>query len=117
MSKTKYLQSLNNKKALVVGLAKTGQSAAKFLLEQGADVIVADIDSEKDSVKQAAQKLNEIGATVELGQHNSQTFLNVDFIVLSPGVPHTIAPIDQARKQGIPVIGETELASQFIDIP
>jgi len=117
MAKSIYLQSLNTKKIIVVGLAKTGQSAASFLLKKGADVVVADINSEKNSVKQAAKKLHDMGATVELGPHNPEIFLHKDLIVLSPGVPHTLEPIEQARKKGIPVIGETELASQFIDAP
>ncbi|MBF0452948.1 MAG: UDP-N-acetylmuramoyl-L-alanine--D-glutamate ligase [Candidatus Magnetomorum sp.] len=105
------------KKTLVVGLAKTGLAAAKFLLKNGADVTVADINANQDAVRMAAQELNNLGATIELGPHNEQTFLNSDLIVLSPGVPHTIAPIVQAIAKGIPVIGETELASQFIHVP
>jgi UDP-N-acetylmuramoylalanine--D-glutamate ligase len=37
--------------------------------------------------------------------------------VISPGVSHTIEPIVKARDQGIPVIGEVELASRFITEP
>ena len=108
---------LNNKKVLVVGLAKTGLSAAKFLLQKNSIVTVADIHSEKESVKIAAQELHALGAAIELGHHNEQTFLQSDLIVLSPGVPHTILPIQKAIDKGIPVIGETELASRFIQSP
>src|SRR5690606_20307684 len=45
------------------------------------------------------------------------TFERADFIVLSPGVPHTIAPVIRAMEKGIPVIGEIELASRFIREP
>jgi UDP-N-acetylmuramoyl-L-alanyl-D-glutamate--2,6-diaminopimelate ligase len=37
--------------------------------------------------------------------------------VLSPGVPHTLAPLEAARQRGIPVLGEMELAARFIEEP
>jgi UDP-N-acetylmuramoylalanine--D-glutamate ligase len=58
-----------------------------------------------------------MGIAMELGRHNSQTFENADLIVLSPGVSHTIAPVLRAKEHGIPVIGEIELASRFIQEP
>jgi UDP-N-acetylmuramoylalanine--D-glutamate ligase len=109
--------TLTNKKVLVAGLAKSGLSAAKFLLKKGARLTVTDINTEKDSINKAAQELNQLGANIELGPHNEHTFINSDLIVISPGVPHTILPIVKAMEKGIPVIGETELASRFIHVP
>jgi len=109
--------NLHNKKVLIVGLAKTGMAAAQFLLKQGATVTAADVNSNKSTVLTNANKLQSMGVSVELGPHETQTFTNADLIVLSPGVPHTISPIVEAQNKNIPVIGETELASQFIDIP
>jgi UDP-N-acetylmuramoylalanine--D-glutamate ligase len=54
---------------------------------------------------------------LELGRHRPETFQNADLIVLSPGVPHTIAPVIQAQKNGTAVMGEIELASRFIEEP
>ena len=38
-------------------------------------------------------------------------------VILSPGVPHTIEPVQRAVAMGIPVIGEIELAARFIKEP
>jgi len=111
------LNMFSKKKVLVVGLAKTGFAAAQLLLKAGADVIVADINLNTPDVLEKTIILQKMGATIELGPHVSQTFLNTDLIVVSPGVPHTIAPIVEAKQNHIPVIGETELAYQCIDIP
>jgi UDP-N-acetylmuramoylalanine--D-glutamate ligase len=60
---------------------------------------------------------HKLGATMELGRHNIETFERADLIVLSPGVPHTILPIKRAEAKGIPILGEIELAARFIREP
>jgi len=110
-------QLFKNQRIIVVGLAKTGFAAAQLLLKVGADVVVADINIDKPDVQENAKKLQQMGATIELGPHTHQTFMHSDLIVVSPGVPHTIAPIAEGKQNNIPVIGETELAYQLIDIP
>jgi len=117
MSKSIYTQQLHNKNVLVVGLAKTGVSAAQFLISKGAFVTAADINSNNEKVQANAKILQEMGASLAIGHHDPQIFTNADVIVLSPGVPHTITPIQLAREKNIPIIGETELAFQFIKQP
>ena len=63
------------------------------------------------------RELLELGVTLEVGGHKKETFLNVDTIILSPGVPHDMALIKSASEKKIPVVGELELASRFIDTP
>jgi len=55
--------------------------------------------------------------SMELGGHNRKTVENSDMIILSPGVPHTIDPVQHAATMGIPVIGEIELAARYIRDP
>ncbi len=57
------------------------------------------------------------GIAVETGAHGERTFRNQDLIVVSPGVPVDAEPLVQARALGQPVIGEIELASQFLPGP
>jgi len=54
---------------------------------------------------------------LEAGGHRKETFLNAELIVVSPGVPHDIPFIQSALERNIPVIGEMELASRFVDTP
>ena len=107
---------ISGKKTVVVGLGKTGMSAAAFLIKRGAQVTVSD-SSEDKNLEYTARKLQAIGVNVELGAHDSTTFQNADLIVLSPGVPCTIEPVARAVERGVPVIGEIELASRFIKEP
>src|SRR5262249_43358745 len=54
------------------------------------------------------------GVTVETGGHGDRTFRGQDLIVVSPGVPFDAPLLEQARTLGEPVIGEIELAAQFL---
>ena len=107
---------LSNQNILVVGLGKTGQAVAEFLIKKGSVVTVTDSAAE-ETLGAQVQELRAMGAKTELGYHNTQTFLQADRIILSPGVPHTMDSIVAARQKGIPVIGEIELAACFNTTP
>lgn len=107
---------LKGKKILVVGLAKSGAAIIRFLIKQGAVVTVTDSKS-SEVLGPLALEMGELGVICELGFHNTETFMRADLIVLSPGVPHTIPQIKQAKDFFVPVIGEIELASRFIKEP
>jgi UDP-N-acetylmuramoylalanine--D-glutamate ligase len=103
---------LKNKRALVVGLGKSGIASALFLKAHGATVTVTDSKS-SDQFQQSIPLLLDHGIAVETGGHGERTFREKDLIVVSPGVPVDAAPLVQARAMGEPVIGEIELAAQF----
>ena len=107
---------LNNKKILVVGLARTGVAVARFLAEQGAQVTVTDMKSAVELAPWMA-KLEDLFINYQLGQHDKHTFLMADLIVVSPGVPMDIKPLQLARAQKRTVISEIELAAAFITTP
>ncbi|MFP4193763.1 MAG: UDP-N-acetylmuramoyl-L-alanine--D-glutamate ligase [Desulfosalsimonas sp.] len=107
---------LNGKHITVAGLGSTGRALAYFLLRRGAEVTVSDSAPEK-TLSDVPVKLRQAGAKLELGGHLPRTFEQSDLVVLSPGVPHTIAPVEAARRAGVPVIGEIELAARFITTP
>jgi UDP-N-acetylmuramoylalanine--D-glutamate ligase len=107
---------LKNKKIVVVGLGRTGLAAARFLHQKGARVLVADTADESQLVD-SVRILRKMGVALELGPHRTTSFQDADLIVVSPGVSHTIEPIERARSRGIPLMGEVELASRFIKEP
>ena len=107
---------LAEKNITVVGLGKTGMALARFLKKRGAVVVVTDVAAEKDLGPQV-QELRQMGIALELDRHRPETFQAADLIVLSPGVPHTIAPVIRAQETGTAVMGEIELASRFIKEP
>lgn len=104
---------VRGKRVLVVGLGKSGVASAIFLQARGAKVTVSDSKSEAQ-LRQEIPLLLDKGITVETGHHGERTFRDQDMIVVSPGVPFDQPQIEQARKQGIRVIGEIELAALFV---
>jgi UDP-N-acetylmuramoylalanine--D-glutamate ligase len=107
---------LNGKRVLVVGLGKSGVASALFMKAQGARVTVSDTKS-GDELRNEIPVLLDHGITVETGGHGDRTFQGQDLIVVSPGVPVDAPPLVQARSLGESVIGEIELAAQFLPGP
>src|ERR1700733_12367216 len=107
------MMDLKNKRVLVVGLGKSGISAALFLRRQGARVTVSDTRSAVALAKEIPALL-EAGIMVESGGHGLLTFRRQDLIVVSPGVPMDTPEVQQTKAFGMPVIGELELASRFL---
>ena len=104
---------VKDKRVLVVGLGKSGVASAQFLLARGAKVTVSDSKSPEQLANEIPALLDR-GIAVETGGHGERTFRGQDLIVVSPGVPADSAPLLQARLQGVPIIGEIELAAQFL---
>ena len=107
---------LKNKHILVVGLARTGVSVARFLAGRGAVVTVTDMRSSEQLAEQTTS-LAGLPIIWELGQHNDATFTGSDLIVVSPGVPMDLPQLVIAASVGRQIISEIELASALIDAP
>ena len=107
---------LEHTKALVVGMGRSGFETASFLTRRGATVTISEMAGEVE-MGETARKFRDLGVRTEFGGHVMDTFTGADFIVISPGVPHTIPPVRAAQEKGIPLLGEIELASRFIKEP
>jgi len=107
---------LQDKRVLVVGLGKSGVAAALFAKSHGACVTVSDSKPEAELRKEILLLLEQ-GIAVETGGHGDRTFRDQDLIVVSPGVPVDAPQLVQARNLGEKVIGEIELAAQFLPGP
>jgi UDP-N-acetylmuramoylalanine--D-glutamate ligase len=105
--------NLEGKKVLVVGLARSGVAVARLAASRGAIVVANDIKPESE-IREAADELRKLGVMLSLGSHPESLFLNADLIVLSPGVPADLEPLELARGAGIEIIGEPELAGRFL---
>ena len=90
---------LQHSKALVVGMGRSGFETASFLMQRGARVTISEMAGE-DEMGEAAHKFRALGVQTEFGGHVMDTFLDADFIVISPGVPHTISPVLAAQEKG-----------------
>ena len=104
---------LKDKRVLVVGLGRSGMAAALFLRDKGARVTVSDTRP-MAALEKEIPKLLDAGIMVEAGGHGLLTFRRQDLIVVSPGVPYDTPELKQVRAFGLPIIGELELASRFL---
>jgi UDP-N-acetylmuramoylalanine--D-glutamate ligase len=104
---------LERKRVLVVGLARTGIASALFCASHGARVTATDSRPEAE-LPETAAKLRSAGVALALGDHPPSLFLEQDLIVVSPGVPANLSPLDLARERGTPVWSEIELAWRFL---
>ncbi len=98
---------------VVVGLARSGIAAARFLAVRGAAVVAVDSKPEHE-LPQEALALRDAGVRLELGPHRAPTFASASLVVVSPGVPWELAELEAARHAGVPVIAEIELAFRHL---
>ena len=106
----------------IVGLGRSGIAAAKLLNKAGWQVTLVDSATESQVAKRAnalglqksQQELEQEGVGVRL---NSTVLAadTPDLIVVSPGVPWDIAPLQKAREQQVETIGEIELAWRYLN--
>ncbi|MBI2691797.1 MAG: UDP-N-acetylmuramoyl-L-alanine--D-glutamate ligase [Solirubrobacterales bacterium] len=97
---------------LVVGLGKSGQSAAKLLIALGHRVVAVDRGSPSES-----DTLGDFGAEVHLNTDGAEFVDEVDNVVKSPGVPQEAAAIEAAKAEGKNVFGELELGWRLLPNP
>ncbi len=95
--------NLAGRHALVVGLGKSGAAAARLLRSRGAQAIAADD--------------GDVAFEGELRRVVPDSLRGIDLVVVSPGVPLSLALFAEARARALEVIGEVELASRFIEEP
>jgi UDP-N-acetylmuramoylalanine--D-glutamate ligase len=112
----KQIESYRHKKILVLGLAKSGVTAAALLHKLGAFVTVN--DKKPLSENPEAQGLLEQGIKVICGDHPVELLdEGFELIVKNPGIPYQNPIVDGAIEKGIPVITEVELAYQISEAP
>ncbi|MCL6572849.1 MAG: UDP-N-acetylmuramoyl-L-alanine--D-glutamate ligase [Bacillus sp. (in: Bacteria)] len=112
----KKIEAYRHKKILVLGLAKSGVTAAALLHKLGAFVTVNDKKTLSENPE--AQGLLEQGIKVICGDHPVELLdEGFELIVKNPGIPYNNPMITGAYEMGIPVITEVELAYQISEAP
>lgn len=104
--------SVRSMHVTVVGAARSGLAAVDLLQARGAHVTLAEMAAELPADVRA-DDLRARGVRVELGPHAIDQFTRANLIVVSPGVPLDQPALVQARRSGVPIIGELELASRW----
>ncbi|MCI0364062.1 MAG: hypothetical protein L0219_09295, partial [Phycisphaerales bacterium] len=105
------MRELRGKRVVVMGMERSGLAVVEFLLTREASVLAVDAKPLAE-LPQAAQFLERWG--VEFARQSSAVFEHAGLVVLSPGVPADLPEIEAARRDGVEVIGEVELAGAFL---
>ena len=108
--------NLKGQRILVIGLGKTGIASIRFLVRQGARVIVTDAKPRAE-LKDAVHELGDLSANLEFCAYNTDILSRIDMIVPSPGVPPADIILAAANSRKIPILSEIELAYRFLKPP
>ena len=96
----------------VIGLGKSGFSAAKFLKTKKARVKVTEL-RDTPVLRKRAKILTSLGVEVELGAHTPNFYRDASIYIISPGVPKDNPVVQYVRKENLPLISEIELGWMF----
>ncbi len=108
---------LFDKKVLVLGLSKSGISAAKYLNKIGAEVYITEFRAEKAEDAQKIAELKELGIQVEMGGHSDEFIKDSYIAVTSPGIPPRADIMQKLKDAKVKVISEIELAYTQTQVP
>ncbi|WP_110953222.1 UDP-N-acetylmuramoyl-L-alanine--D-glutamate ligase [Anaerosinus massiliensis] len=105
-----------NKKVVVLGVGISGNAVARVAKELGATVILSDAN-EQIAQKYDLDTLKKCGIQVELGAQDEALVTNIDYLILSPGVPISVPLVQRAIEKGVEVISEIEVAYRLCKVP
>jgi len=103
-------------KTLVVGLGISGRAVCALLRSRGVEVSATDLRS-RPEFNGALDAIEVAGCSLRLGSHRAEDFLDKDLIIVSPGIPLEIEPLQEARRRGIEIVGELEWSSRQVSLP
>ncbi len=103
-------------KVTIIGLAREGTALARFLAGKGAEVTISDIKGEEELGERMAS-LAHLPVRFVLGGHPLSLLDETDVLFVSPGVPIEIPIVQEARRRGIPVSGESRLFCELCPAP
>lgn len=104
-----------NKKILVLGFARSGYEVSKYLIKRNNEIIVNDGGSEDRQDKNKISELKEMGVKFIFGEHPDDLLdSSFDYLIKNPGVPIDHKYVLKARKLGIEVLNEVEVAYRLL---
>ncbi|HEV8226373.1 MAG TPA: UDP-N-acetylmuramoyl-L-alanine--D-glutamate ligase [Methylomirabilota bacterium] len=109
-----YRQWLAQRTVAVVGLARSGVSAARLIRRLGGRVLASDSGA-RDALTPEAVQLEALGCALFAGGHPAAAFAGAELVVVSPGVPLELPALEAARARGVPIIGELELGWRVME--
>jgi UDP-N-acetylmuramoylalanine--D-glutamate ligase len=102
------LGSATAARLLVVGFGVTGRAVCHYAVKHGASAVLSE---QRVLTDEERAWLGENGIAYEDGGHTDRALVGIDAVVLSPSVPLTLPLIEHARRSGVPVYSELDLAA------
>lgn len=99
---------LGGKRVSVIGLAREGTDLARFLVGEGATVLVSDVRP-AEALGDRLAELDGLPIRFVLGGHPADEVLTADLLYVSPGVPPELPLLAEAKRRGIPISTGTRL--------
>ena len=104
-----------NNKIFILGLARSGYQAAKYLISRGNTVILNDGKEEEKMDPEQVKELRDLGVELIFGSHPDDILdSSFDYLIKNPGVPIDHKYVLKARELGIEVINEVEMSFRLL---
>ena len=104
-----------NKKIFILGLARSGYEAAKYLAKFNNEIILNDGKEEDKQNLEQVNELKDLGVNLVFGSHPDDILDNsFDYLIKNPGVPIDHKYVLKARELGVEVINEAEMAYRLL---
>lgn len=105
-----------DKRVLILGGARQGQAAARWLARHGARVTVND-QRPLAEMRAAQSALADLPVTWALGGHPLELLDETEVVCLSGGVPLTNPIVAEALKRGIQLTNDTQIFMEIVPCP
>ena len=104
------ISDFKNKNVTVVGLGRFGGGigAARWLVDQGANVTISD-RATKEQLAESLDQLAGLDIKFNLGGHLKEDFTQADLLVVSPAIPPEMPMLKLACENNIPITTEINL--------
>ncbi len=105
------MENWQGKRILVIGAARQGLAASRFLAGHGARVILND-NRPLEIFRENLDALEKLGIAYHFGSHPLELLDGVDLVCVSGGVPLELPLIQAAQQKGIPLSNDSQIFLQ-----
>jgi UDP-N-acetylmuramoylalanine--D-glutamate ligase len=99
-----------NTRISILGAGKSGIAAAALGTHIGAQIFISEDSDSPEIIENIGELKYEVGG-------HSNSVLDADILVKSPGIPNDVPVIKECENQNIPIVSEIEFASWFTTSP
>jgi UDP-N-acetylmuramoylalanine--D-glutamate ligase len=102
------MKNWTDKKVIVIGAARQGTALSRFLVNQGARVVLTDLHG-PEALSAEALTLKDAGVELCLGSHPLELLEGADMVCVSGGVPLTIPFLQEAVRRRIQLSNDSQI--------